>query len=603
MADLVAMRRDPAAFAVAVYPHRLEGWQLEELRATPVPGQISAWCWSRQISKSTELALLALWVGFRSPGRRVLILSGGGDLGARRLLAEARRLAAGSSLLAASIDDESGSVLTLSNGSELRAVSGLSENAIRGWTVDALLIDEAQLLPASAMAAALPTILARPAAWVVVAGTAGRSEGDFYDLFRSGEVGAEGIRSSRKVSNLIAPADPDAVSTPWWSATAAERLRVALGPVRAAAELECRWASGADRLFSAAELDLVTADFEADTLAGLRGPASVLAGLDLGISHDRSAFVALGGMALDEGAPRVLAVRCAHAWAPRTPVLAPGGGVFADVAASPAVMQLLRVDATGMQAALVPSLVAMLRARRPELGGGRPLPPIAVVEEDGERKPVRFSPDELDGLPPSAAERIRRYHDRAAAGRGSAVRHRQPAVPRTDVRGLAFSSAMKAAGYGALKSLVERRALLLPASATELRSELLLLEVGLTRTGAETFEAAGAGHDDLCDALVLSLIPYKNRRGVWRTGAMNVVEGVGMPRPALPAGAWSAGAVETGGGLRMPRRPVWCNPAGSAMTVPDEVAEWAPKPDPRMAELARALRPVLSRHDDEEIAR
>ena len=43
------------------------------------------------------------------------------------------------------------------------------------------------------------------------------------------------------------------------------------------------------------------------------------------------------------------------------------------------------------------------------------------------------------------------------------------------------------------------------------------MRVGLTGRGAETFEAASGGYDDLFDALLLALGPYRDRAGRWRT--------------------------------------------------------------------------------------
>lgn len=115
----------------------------------------------------------------------------------------------------------------------VRAVSA-SEQAVRGWSADALLVDEAQLVPDGLLlAAALPTIAARPGAFALLAGTCGRAEGAFYDTCRRGEVGEEGVRYSRRVSRLVGGEE----ATPWLSATILEQLERAMGPLRADVEL------------------------------------------------------------------------------------------------------------------------------------------------------------------------------------------------------------------------------------------------------------------------------------------------------------------------------------------------------------------------------
>ena len=110
----------------------------------------------RQSGKSLSLAVLALHRAFGEPETRVLIVSAGDDA-AKRLLGEAARIALRSPLLSGSVLDESASRIVLSNGSAIASVPA-SEKAIRGETVDLLLVDEAvQVDPDLLLAAALPT--------------------------------------------------------------------------------------------------------------------------------------------------------------------------------------------------------------------------------------------------------------------------------------------------------------------------------------------------------------------------------------------------------------------------------------------------------------
>lgn len=218
--------------------------------------------WGRQLGKSRGLAVRGHWRALQAPETRVLVVSGSGELGARRLLAEVRRIGASSPLLRGYVVDEGASVVRLTNGSEVRCVPA-SEAAVRGWAVDELLIDEAQLIGDELLlSAALPTVSAREGARVILAGTASVASGAFYDLARRGEVGDEHIAFSRRVSRLVGGED----AAPWQVPSMIEAQLGAMGSLRADAEHRCVWASASDVLVSRAALDRVTADYDADLL-------------------------------------------------------------------------------------------------------------------------------------------------------------------------------------------------------------------------------------------------------------------------------------------------------------------------------------------------
>ncbi len=109
----------------------LERWQADALGLETRESVLVA---PRQSGKSRSLAVLALFVAFNQPGSRTLVVSAGED-GARRLLGDVRRFAAGSPLLASSVLDKFAGLLSLSNGSEIRSVPA-SERQVRGWAVD-----------------------------------------------------------------------------------------------------------------------------------------------------------------------------------------------------------------------------------------------------------------------------------------------------------------------------------------------------------------------------------------------------------------------------------------------------------------------------------
>ena len=128
MADLERARADLAVFADIV-GRPLTPWQADALSLESRTTTIVA---PRQSGKSRSLAVLALHRAFRAPGQRVLIVSAGEEA-AKRLLAEVRSIAVGSPLLRGSVVDELASLVTLTNGSEIRSVPA-SERQIRGWS-------------------------------------------------------------------------------------------------------------------------------------------------------------------------------------------------------------------------------------------------------------------------------------------------------------------------------------------------------------------------------------------------------------------------------------------------------------------------------------
>ena len=177
MTDLATLRGDLRAFSLAI-EQPLTDWQAESLTLARRTTAVAA---PRQSGKSRSLSVLALRWAYRSPDQRVLVISAGEDA-SRRLLAEAAAVAMRSPLLAGSVVDENSGLLGLSNGSEIRSVPA-SERAVRGWTVDLLLVDEAAQVPDGLLlGAAIPTTAARPDRADRASGVAGRSRGSLLRL-------------------------------------------------------------------------------------------------------------------------------------------------------------------------------------------------------------------------------------------------------------------------------------------------------------------------------------------------------------------------------------------------------------------------------------
>jgi len=232
MADLQRLRSDLGYFA-HVIGSPLTVWQLDALK---LKARLTVLLAGRQLGKSRSLAVLALWWAYTHPGHRVLIVSAG-ELGARRLLGDIRRLAAGSPLLAGSVVDEQAQLVMLSTGSEIRSVPA-SERAIRGWAVDLLLLDEAGSPSADViLSAALPTITARPHARAVFADSAWAAEGPFYDAAVRGQGGDPDVAMFTWVADA---AGGDAVA-PWVTPSTIALARATLGPLRFASEYLCEF--------------------------------------------------------------------------------------------------------------------------------------------------------------------------------------------------------------------------------------------------------------------------------------------------------------------------------------------------------------------------
>jgi hypothetical protein len=357
VANVAGLRASLAAFAEAA-GRPLTAWQLEDLQ---LDSPIACLLWARQMGKSRGLATLGVWSAFRTPGSGVLVVSGGGDLGARRVLAEVRSVVTGSELLRASVDDEQTERLVLSNGSRLRCVAA-SETAVRGWSADLLILDEAQLLSEALVAAAMPVVAAREGARVLLAGTASSASGPFFDLFRAGQSGDAHVRSSVRVSRLVGGPD----KTPWVQASIIEAQRAAMSPWRFAAEYECVWQSESNAAFTRAAWERVLVDTPLLAPSEVRPPARVNAGADRGATNDQSAIVMIDRPPTT-GGERVFRVVCAHAWRSGTPL----HEVIGDIVGSPAHFAGLASEKNGLGEYATQELFRLMEQRPRIAGGGR----------------------------------------------------------------------------------------------------------------------------------------------------------------------------------------------------------------------------------------
>src|ERR1035437_2785233 len=505
----------------------------------------------RQSGKSRSLAILALWWAYRQRKQRILIVSAGEE-GSRRLLAEVRRIAQGSDLLRGSVVDEFAGLLTLSNGSEIRSVAA-SERQGRGWSTDLLLVDECALVSDDLLlGAAMPTTAARSEARIVLASSATVAAGSCYDHAKLGEAGSEHVRTFRW----------SLTECPWIGASAIAAARESMSELRFSAEYEGQFAGSGDSLFPRAVLDRATVDYTPDLMMGATGLARGLGGVDLATTNDLCTKVVIARLAVP--GRRVFGVRYAHAW-PQGELLHKVSG---DIVRSPALLHILSVDGTGMGGPIFTQEISPRYEReRPYTAGGGRLPSRGLVMVQEKLYSIGAEP------PPKPRRR------------------REPSASFvTDKRAIVFSSALKAAGYSGLRLMIDRGELVIPASASDLIREMLMLRVDLSPTGVERIEAAGSGRDDLCDALMLATAPYRRDGCSWKTYLADLLNPASvLPEPYLPAAVAASEHVDGPDGLRVPRRPVWMSVAGSELTLPPGLD----LVDPETREVQRQVREAL----------
>jgi hypothetical protein len=498
MTDLRTLRDNLSAFADAIGTP-LAPWQADSLW---LEQRVSAIVAPRQSGKSRSLAVLALHWAYKKHGQRVLIVSAGEEA-SRRVLTEIRNIVTHSPLLRASAVDEQAGLLTLTNGSEIRSVPA-SERQIRGWTVDLLLVDEAALVPDDLLlGAAMPTTAARPDARIVLASSATSASGAFYDHAIRGEAGSEHVRTFRWALSDAEWIEPSAIAA----------ARDSMTQMRFAAEYEGVFASGQDALLSRHAIDGVLCDRMLWSLDALTGPARVMGGVDWGGTNDRSVLCAIGRIPGES----IFAVVCAHRWLAGYP----GHEVVKDIAASPALFALLTMEANGLGLPNCQLLVRDMRERPPHMGGGRSQSGVRVINASD------------DVYPPPRKPKYKTPSNR-------------PQAFATSKRLYNANAASKAATYSALRLLIEQRKLLIPRSAEDLIRELLMLRVDLSPSGTEKIEAS-SGHDDIADALAMSLGPHQLDNREWRTHLARISD----KKPIRPASGFDEddpGAFQSVGG-------------------------------------------------------
>jgi hypothetical protein len=344
--DVDKSRDDLAAFA-KLARHSLTKWQAASLRLEARTSYIVG---PRQSGKSRSAALVAAWRAFREPDHHVLIVSAS-ELGAKRLLATIADLVTASPVLSASVVDEQASLIRLTNGSSIRSVPA-SVKAIRGWSINTLIFDEATELGDEIIDLALPVTAARADARVVFLSTAGAPVGRAYETFMAGLGGSDLVRS---YSWRLRDAK-------WISKAAIEHARLTLPPWRFQAEYESEWLGSVDALFPPSLLQRCTASLDLPELAELRGGARLLGGIDWAdAGQDQTACVAIARIpARGEVHGSTYVAWLARLYEPGTEVTQ----AARDIAIAPARWSVLSPEVNGLGAGAAQVLRDEIRKRR-----------------------------------------------------------------------------------------------------------------------------------------------------------------------------------------------------------------------------------------------
>lgn len=281
-ADIDRARRDPVVFADLLIGQPLWDHQVEVVRSA---ARYRVICAGRRSGKSRTFGVLSLHRAFSVPWSKVLIVSAS-DTAAKRLFSEISNMATGSKYLTASIDEDTKSLLTLSNGSTIECVPA-SMKAVRSAEADLLIVDEAGFVPQEIWEAAEPVVGARAGARVLICSTPwGSSEHFFRGLWNQGMD------------------RPDAEVASWhWPSTISPQLDLVwLEGVRGRSSREyfereylAQWTDGAGAYFTEAEIMGAVADYEMcapeDLEYWLERPYAAAGGIDWGMARDANALV------------------------------------------------------------------------------------------------------------------------------------------------------------------------------------------------------------------------------------------------------------------------------------------------------------------------
>lgn len=274
-----AAKADIEIFARDLVGAPLFDYQLDAARN---PSDITVLNAGRQVGKSTLMAMCALHRAFAQPGSMVLILSAG-ESAAKTMLSRVAELMRGTILEASTVEDLKDRIV-LTTGSTIRCLPA-SERAVRGESVDLLILDEAAKQPADMWSAAAWTTVARPGSRVIMASTPWSQNHWFHRAYIAGQAKRDGYYSYHWPST----------TSPLMNTERLEQLRATMTTHQYNAEVLAEWSEDVGAYFSTAELDACVADYTLTPPDKAYGQLAV-AGLDWGRVHDAQAVTLLAAL-------------------------------------------------------------------------------------------------------------------------------------------------------------------------------------------------------------------------------------------------------------------------------------------------------------------
>ena len=434
---------DIGTFAENIVGHPLWPHQLEMAMC---PARYRMVCAGRQVGKSEEQAIEALWQASTKPGSFTLVVSAG-ETAALRLLERIAELALRSPLLASAVVDDTKTEITFSNGSRIKSVPA-SQRQIRGWSVDLLIIDEAGFVDPEIWRAAEPSIIAREGSRIILSSSPwGKLDHFFRQLWNLGMQKPDEQYASfhwpSSISPLISQDDLD-------------RIQAREAPHYFNREYLAEWTDESGAYFKTDEIENAVADYELVDPATATYPLQVVGGIDWGMS-DANAVCYLAALADTE--------------------------LNRDIIGDQAVFYVPWLEAHYRMpyAQFITRLID--NAKR-----------FAVSRYISETNGVGQFPTQAlkDGLEKAGWVQSTWFHDGVAGGLQT----------RSTVHGVHTDTRRKTGGYGRIKGLLQQGRLILPRHPDLLR-QLHALTYEQTEGGQFKISVPqSVGHDDLSMALL-----------------------------------------------------------------------------------------------------
>jgi len=194
------LMNDPVFFTEKMLGVMLHWYQILVIRD---PHPYKAMCWSRQIGKSTLVAIYVVWYIFTNEDKNILILSQDRD-SSRRFYNTVISFILGNEILANSILGEAlQSTTRFTNGVQMiNKAPGREGKSTRGDSIDLLIIDEADFIAEEVFVAAEQTTASKHGAIILIS-TPNKKGSTFYQYFD------EGLKAWKKAKKEIPLEDSD----------------------------------------------------------------------------------------------------------------------------------------------------------------------------------------------------------------------------------------------------------------------------------------------------------------------------------------------------------------------------------------------------------